>query len=271
VPARIRSIDLDHVAVAVERQTDAWPRYGVDLGAWWRSRMDTAGFNSAQLVFGNDMKLEVLEPDRVDQNDFLRRFLDRQGPGPHHLTFKVDDLTSALAAAEAAGYHPVAVDRSDPDWQESFLHPKEALGIVIQVAESHETYQPADPPPDFPARSLGRPAALERVVQVVADLNEGLRLFVGLLGGSEEGRSDDGGARSVDLAWPGPGRLRLVEPRRPGPLADWLAGRSGRFHHLALLVDDPGGVPDSRPLDGGAFEVPPEANEGVRLVLRAHR
>ena len=270
MPAPLRSIELDHVAVAVERQSDAWPRYAGDLGARWRSQLDTLGFASAQLTFGRGIKLEVLEPDRVEEDDFLRRFLDRHGPGAHHLTYKVPDITVALTAAEAAGYHPVGVDLSDPEWKEAFLPPSEALGIVIQLAESTGTYDPGVVPAGFPAPRRARPAALEWVVHAVAGLDEGLRLFAGLLGGEEQARQEDEGGRSVDLAWPGAGRLRLIEPTSAaGPVAGWLAGRSGQLHHLAFAVDDPAAVPDARPLEGGAFEVPPEANHGVRLVLRA--
>ena len=270
MPASIRSIALDHVAVAAERQSDAWPRYAGDLSGQWLAGMSTPGFASAQVTFGNGMKLEVLEPDRVDENDFLRRFLDRQGPGPHHLTYRVDDITVALAAAEAAGFRPVGVDLSDPEWKEGFLHPREALGIVIQLAECHETYEPSDPPEGFPVPRTVRPAVLDRMVHAVASLDEGLHLFAGLLGGREEDRRQDEAGRSVDLAWVGPGRLRLLEPTSgTGPVATWLGGRPGRLHHLAFTVDDPAGVPGSRPLGNGDFEVPPQANQGVRLLLRA--
>ena len=61
---------------------------------------DTPGFYSAQVRFANGMKVEGLEPRRVEENDFLARFLAASGPGPHHLTFKVPDIRAALAALE---------------------------------------------------------------------------------------------------------------------------------------------------------------------------
>ena len=96
----IPEIDLDHVAVAAERQSDAWPRYAGDLAGEWMAGGFTIGFASAQLRFANGMRIEVLRPHEVERNDFLRRFLDRNGPGPHHLTFKVTDIVSALALVE---------------------------------------------------------------------------------------------------------------------------------------------------------------------------
>ena len=101
--------DLDHVAVAVEQWADAWPHFAVDLGGEWVSGGAGPGFSPMQLRYANEMKVEVISPHRVDVNDFLRRFLDRRGPGPHHLTFKVPDIRDALGRCEAAGISPVNV------------------------------------------------------------------------------------------------------------------------------------------------------------------
>ena len=79
----------------------------------------------------------------------------------------------------------------------------------------------------------------------------------------------------VDLAWPGPGRIRLIEARSTA-LREWVGTRPGRLHHLAFTLADPASVPGAEPLsrvddgaDGtdGVFEVAPERNRGVRLRL----
>jgi methylmalonyl-CoA/ethylmalonyl-CoA epimerase len=130
----IPDIDLDHVAVAVEEQASAWPRYAGDLGGQWLAGGAETGFSAAQVRYANGMKVEVLEPYAVERNDFLRRFLDRSGPGPHHLTFKVADIALALELVEAAGYRPVNVNIDYPEWKEAFIHPKDAPGVVVQLA-----------------------------------------------------------------------------------------------------------------------------------------
>ena len=266
----IDAIDLDHVAVATERQADAWPRYAGELAGEWLGGGGTAGFDSAQVRYANGMKVEVLEPYLVEQNDFLRRFLDRNGPGPHHLTYKVADITAALAEAEAAGYRPVGVDLSDPDWKEAFLHPKDAPGVVVQLAQSGDGDWGGQERGDLPAPRTATPASLDRVAHAVARLDEGLRLFAGLLGGEELGRGDDEAGRWVDLGWPGPGRVRLLEPSDPSsPLARWVGERAGRVHHLAFTAEAPTALEGARPLGDGSVEVPPEANLGVRLLVRS--
>ena len=268
----INEIDLDHVAVATERQADAWPRYMGELGGAWLSGGDSPGFSAAQVAFANGMKVEVLEPHLVEVNDFLRRFLDQNGAGPHHLTFKVADIRGALATAEAAGFTPVGVDLSNDGWQEAFLHPKQASGVVVQLAQSGGDWE-SDPPSDAPQPGSVGPARLDHVTHVVADLEAASSLFGDLLGGTALGDGQLDGGRYLDFGWPGPGRIRLVSPMMvdggSSPWAAWLGGRPGRVHHLAFAVADPSAVAGAAPGEDGTWIVPPEANLGVRLVLRA--
>ena len=251
----ISDIDLDHVAVAVESQADAWPRYAGELAGAWVGGGGTAGFWSGQVSYANGMKVEVLEPYLVEQNDFLRRFLDRSGPGPHHLTFKVKDIRSALVQVEQAGYRPVSVNLADPMWQEAFIHPKDAPGVVVQLAQSAGDGDWSSPRPgNLPPPARTTPASLVHVAHAVASLDDGCRLFVDLLAGRVENEGDDGATRWVDLAWPGPGRVRLVEGER---VRDWIGDRPGRILYLGFVHTK---VPSIR-------EVPPEDNNGVRLVV----
>src|SRR3712207_155681 len=187
-PRVIADIDLDHVAVAAERQDDAWPRYAGELAGEWIGGGGTPGFWSAQCRYANGMKVEVLEPYLVEQNDFLRRFLDRNGPGPHHLTYKVKDIVAALGEAESAGYRPVSVNLDDPNWREAFLPRKAAPGSVVQLAQSGGDGDWTTPRPDDVPVPTVAPAQLDRVVHAVARLDEGLRLFADLLNGQELGR-----------------------------------------------------------------------------------
>jgi methylmalonyl-CoA/ethylmalonyl-CoA epimerase len=247
---------LDHVAVAVERHTDAWPRYRGDLGGEWVAGGIGPGFAPAQLRYGNGMKVEVLEPYAADRFDFLRRFLDRRGPGVHHLTFKVPFFDDALARAGAAGFAPVGVDRSQSNWAEAFLHPKQSIGIVIQIAESDGEWS-SPPPAQLPATRPGRPADLVRVVHAVRSLADGVRLYEDALAGTRVDQGDGW----VELAWPGPGRVRIVE------WPEVVGAEPGCVHHLVFAVDRPASIAGALPSADGSDEVPPAGNFGVRLVF----
>ena len=282
MPGRIADISLDHVAVAVERWPDAWPRYAVDLGGTWSSGGLNVGFGPAQLRFANGGRVEVLQPWMPEQNPFLRRFLDRHGPAPHHLTFKVPDLVTAIDRSRQAGFDPIGINLRDPGWKEAFLHPHRATGIVVQLAQAaHGWESPA--PEGFPTKRRSPAAALLRVTHAVADLDAGLALFAELLGGTVRGRGDGpGGAwRFVDLSWSEPPALRLVAPvdggERHPVLGDWLGNLPGRARHLVFAATGlPGelghpATPDTEPglapTDGAASVVEPADNNGTRLVL----
>ena len=258
----ISGTDFDHVALAAESGAVLQARYRDQLGGRPLAGGSPPGFIWNQLEFANGAIVEMLEPDRVDENDFLRRFLDRQGPGPHHLTFKVPDFRAALAAAEVAGYPPVGVDESDTDWKEAFLHPKDAPGVVVQLAESHEHHDPPVADPSVPT------ASFDHVAHAVRSLDDGLRLFEGLLGGTPIAEGSAGDSRWIELAWAGPGRVRLVEPTGPGDLDEWLGERVGRVHHLAFSVADPTAITGAVG-SGRHWWVEPATNFGTRLLLVA--
>ena len=96
-----------------------------------------------------------------------------------------------------------------------------------------------------------------------------ISLFRDLLGGTPagEGGADTGDHRHRELTWPGPGRLRLVQPTAEGPLAAWLGDRPGRLHHLEVAVDDPERVRGARPRGDGSYEIAPADACGTRIVL----
>lgn len=285
---RIEGTLLDHIAHAVPRWHDVWQRYATDLGAEWSSGGPGPGFAPGQLRFANGARVEMLMPWNVDVNDFLSRFLAANGPGPHHLTFKVPDLADAIERVRKFGIEPVGIDFSHPEWLEAFLHPKQATGVVVQLAEEHESWN--DPAPDdFPTARRQRangsgpvpPAALLRVCHVVADFDSAVDLFGGVLDGSVVGEGTSAGLHWVDLTWPGPLGVRLMGTAvdaSDGSVAAWLDGRPGRVHHITLEVDEPEGVPGSAPAtsvfalaepdDGSSvWEIDRGVNAGLGVVL----
>ena len=260
---------LDHLAVAAESWDELWPRYRVELGGEWVSGELGFGFSPAQVRYANGMKVEVLSPEGWEQNDFLRRFLDRRGPGPHHVTFKVPDILEAIDTVRAAGYEPVGIDLRDAHWKEAFLHPKDAPGIVVQLAEApHEWDSP--PPADMPD-AAGEQATFDYLALAVADVGRAHALFAGLLDGEEtcHGRDDVYDADWIELGWKkGGGRIRLIDLSLAGDdVRAWVGAESGRLHHAAFTVAGAADLADAKPLGDGRYEVAAEANLGVRLVI----
>jgi catechol 2,3-dioxygenase-like lactoylglutathione lyase family enzyme len=215
-------IDLDHVAIGLRDISDSLAVLVGELGAEELFGGAEIGFRAMQVQCG-PMRVELLEPHNVEVSDFLVRFLERTGEGPHHITFKTDDIVRLLERVEGAGYRPVGVNIDNPYWKEAFLHPSQAGGTVVQLAQSaadiseirerlaemadggslgewgpHRWWE--EPPPRAEER-----ADLLRVVLGTKDLDRTLALFRDLLEG-EVASSAEG----TDITWPG-GTIRAVD------------------------------------------------------------
>jgi hypothetical protein len=85
--------------------------------------------------FGPEGALELLWPDRAGSP--IDRFLERRGPGLHHLSLRVDTPLAALvetlakAGIETAG----TIERSAGGRPSVFLHPSCTGGVLIELVE----------------------------------------------------------------------------------------------------------------------------------------
>lgn len=217
-------IRFDHIAIAAHRLADAAPFLAGVLGGTPGEGGDSRAYRWGQWRYAGGGRLEVLEPRGAD--GFLRRHLAARGPGVHHVTFRVPSLRAVCERAVAHGYRIVGHDDTDPAWSEAFLHPKEALGIVVQFAESRAPggpRRPWTPPP-------GPPAAPAPVTVV------GLRLrarsaarahaqWAGVL----EGEPGEGPGGTLLFRWPRSPLRLLVEiaaDAEEGAVAIEIAGAS---------------------------------------------
>ena len=212
--------DLDHLAIGTPALTDGWELFGGLLGGTWAYGGDSPGYWWGQLEFATGPKIELLTPTGGPDAAFLERFLASRGAGPHHLNFLVSDITKALARTRAFGIEPVGVSLDNPRWKEAFLHPRQAHGIVIQLAQQEGS--PVSPPPaGLP--EPGPAAGFSLIEHHVGDLDGAVRLFRDVF----EGKHSPGGQLgTAELTWPGGKRIRLVHE-------DGLP-LGGALHHVSF-------------------------------------
>ena len=128
---------LDHIAIGLPRAEDAIELLEQRLGGAPAGGHDGVPFGFRQWEFAGGGKIEVIYP-MGPPDGFVHRFLARGGPRVHHVTLKVPSLDDVCARAARLGYDVVGIERSDPYWQEAFLHPRQAHGIVVQMVEQKE-------------------------------------------------------------------------------------------------------------------------------------
>lgn len=133
---------VDHIGIAVRSIEEArafWEALG--LAVEHVEEVPHEGVRVAMIPCG-ESRIELLEPTREDSP--IARFLDRRGPGIHHLCLRSDDVRGDGARLRAAGYETL---RAEPTrgaggcWVQ-FVHPKSAGGVLVELSQA--ATEPAD-------------------------------------------------------------------------------------------------------------------------------
>jgi len=132
----MRITKIDHVALAVNAVDDAVARFLTLLGLAPGHREVVADqkVDAAMIAVGESC-VEIIAP--VEGNESLRRFLERRGPGLHHLCLEVEDLPEALdelarAGAELIDPRPRFGARGR---RIAFVHPRALGGMLLELVE----------------------------------------------------------------------------------------------------------------------------------------
>jgi methylmalonyl-CoA/ethylmalonyl-CoA epimerase len=133
---------IERVALAVPNLEEAQHFFETWFGAEFAPEelIEDMGIRYRPFEIG-ESKMELLEPTRDDSP--VAKFLKKNGgPGVHHITFEVDDLDAAIAELEQRGgriayrhTYGEGVTFEGKVWREAFVHPKDAFGVLIHLAE----------------------------------------------------------------------------------------------------------------------------------------
>jgi len=133
-PTTRRGARIAHIGIAVRAIDELLPFYRDLLGLDDVPLEDSDGAHIAGLSAGDSL-VELLEPDAADSP--ISRFIDRRGPGIHHICFAVQDLDDTLARCRARGIELIDDEpRLGAEGKRiAFLHPKSTGGVLIELTE----------------------------------------------------------------------------------------------------------------------------------------
>ena len=133
-PPTPRGTRIAHLGVAVESIAAILPFYRDILGLPEIPLNDEDGARITGLVAG-DALVELLESDQSQSP--IGKFLQKRGPGLHHICFAVDDLDAMLARCKARGIQLIdEVPRIGAEGKRiAFLHPKSTAGVLVELSE----------------------------------------------------------------------------------------------------------------------------------------
>ena len=129
-----RGARIAHVGIAVRALDEMRSFYRDVLGMPEVPLDDADGARIAGLAAGESL-VELLEPEQPGSP--IARFIEKRGPGIHHICFAVDDLDAALARCREAGLR--LIDETPRIGAEgkriAFLHPSATGGVLVELTE----------------------------------------------------------------------------------------------------------------------------------------
>ena len=125
---------INHIAVLVE-DIDTSLKFWHDILGIEPSHISNIPNEAARIAFLplGESEIELVQPITSDSG--LSRFLEKHGPGIHHLCLEVDDLQGLLKQLKTEG---VQLINEEPKVGEdgrlyAFIHPKSTNGVLVEL------------------------------------------------------------------------------------------------------------------------------------------
>ncbi len=125
---------IEHIGIAVASIDEAIPYYESILGLKCYAIEEVADQKVKTAFFKvGQTKIELLES--TDPEGPIGKFIEKKGPGVHHLAFAVNNVNEALAEVGEKGVQ--LIDKSARKGAEGlnigFLHPKATMGVLTEL------------------------------------------------------------------------------------------------------------------------------------------
>ena len=127
---------LDHIGIAVKDLEQALAFYHDALGLDIEAPEEVASQRvRAHFLPVGDASLELLEATAPDSP--IARYLEKRGPGLHHVALRVDDIRGALAHLKARGVRLIDEEPREGAHHSlvAFLHPASTHGVLVELKQ----------------------------------------------------------------------------------------------------------------------------------------
>jgi methylmalonyl-CoA mutase C-terminal domain/subunit len=136
-PAVLR---VDHIGIAVRSIAEALPFYTRQLGllAVHEELIEDQKVRTVFLPVG-ETDIELLEP--LDDHSPIAKFMEKRGPGIHHVAYAVSDIHESLRQAADRGYRLIDAEPRTGGHGKliAFLHPKDTYGVLTELCQRVES------------------------------------------------------------------------------------------------------------------------------------
>jgi len=132
-------VALDHVAIAVDDLPAGVRRFCEDLGLQLAGMEDVEpALTSTAFIPVSGTRIELVHPLRGQGP--IATFLEKRGPGLHHLCFRTDDIEGDVSRLKSRGWQFLS-DQPTPGAHGTrviFVHPRSTGGVLLELAEHPE-------------------------------------------------------------------------------------------------------------------------------------
>lgn len=130
---------IDHIAIAVKSIEEVRNFYELSLGLAITQveEMPERGIRVAFIRLG-PTTIELIEP--LHANSEISSFLEKKGPGLHHIAFSSKDISAQEATLKKNGVKLI-YDQPKPGAHNTlvnFIHPKESRGALIELVQGSQ-------------------------------------------------------------------------------------------------------------------------------------
>ncbi len=136
---------IDHVSLAVKDYEAAKEFFEKIFGAASGASAEDSNLEYFWHLFslGDMSRLELITPSGEDS--FLKNFLKDKDGGVHHITLETPDINEARKRLEDNGIPYFGFIDSPELWSELYIHPRDAFGVLIQIARMGPDYHLIEP------------------------------------------------------------------------------------------------------------------------------
>jgi methylmalonyl-CoA/ethylmalonyl-CoA epimerase len=129
-------MNVDHIGIATQRIDDSLAFWRDALGLEVSATEDVTeqGVRVAMLPLG-DTRVELLEP--LSEDSPVGKFLQKRGPGVHHIAVRVADIRATLARLKENGTRLIdeTPRRGAGGCLVAFVHPTSANGVLLELVQ----------------------------------------------------------------------------------------------------------------------------------------
>ena len=129
---------LDHIAIAVDNLDEAQKSYEA-LGLSFSSEREVVedqGVVTAFAPVDENAHIELLGViDGEKGEGAIKKFLEKKGPGIHHICFKVPDVNQKMKDLTSKGFKLIydSPKKGANNCLVNFIHPKSTGGVLIEI------------------------------------------------------------------------------------------------------------------------------------------